>query len=178
MTDQTLLPWQELFSSHYLLNMDSRSNTTDIPSQDDICVFLEEGILRVGAVKNELELAKTACTHWASVCHPQHSQATATLENFHHNSNIQVQVHDILTKISEWKLILQFTQKKNKVSLSRDILSMIKELKTDLQKQFKSNRFFSALEDMLFTGTGSQTMPSTHEWTQETTSGRWVRSPC
>ena len=44
MTNETLLPWQEIFSGCYLPNMHSRNNARDIPSQDVICDFLEEGI--------------------------------------------------------------------------------------------------------------------------------------
>ena len=68
----------------------------------------------------------------------------ATLEKFHQDSNIQLQVHAILTKISEWE---------SRVPLSRIILSIIKWLKTDLQKQGHSDRFFLTLETLLFKGT-------------------------
>ena len=62
MTDEILLPWQELFSGCYLPNMDSGNNAWDIPSQDVIHDFLEEGISRPGAVKEELRLGKISCT--------------------------------------------------------------------------------------------------------------------
>ena len=62
MTDEILLPWQELFSGCYLPNMDSGNNAWDIPSQDVIHDFLEEGISRAGAVKEELRLGKISCT--------------------------------------------------------------------------------------------------------------------
>ena len=68
----------------------------------------------------------------------------ATLGHFYQDSNIQLQVHAILTKISEWE---------SRVPLSRDILSIIKWLNTDLQKQCHSDRFFLTLETFLFKGT-------------------------
>ena len=153
MTNETLLPWWELFSGHYLPNMDSGNNARDIPSQDVIRDFLEEGISRAGAVKKELRLAEIACKQWLPVNHPHHLQVKEALEKIPQDSNIQPQVHAILTKISEWQSILQSSKNKNRVSLSRDILSMIKGLKTDLQKQYHSDRFFLKLETMSFTGT-------------------------
>ena len=132
--------------------MDSQNNAQDIPSQDVICDFLE-GISRAGAMKEELRLAKIACTQWPPVNHPHHSQVKATLQKFHQNSNIQPQIHVILTNVSEWQSISQLYKNKNRVPLSREILSMIKQLKTDLQKQCHSDRFFLKLETMLFTGT-------------------------
>ena len=152
MTNETLLPWQEVFSGCYLPNMHSRNNAWDIPSQYVICDFLEEGISRAGAMKEELGLAKIACTKWPTVNHPHHSPAKVTLEKFCQDSNIQLQVHAILTKISEWQSISQLNKNKNRVPLSRDISSMIKQLKTDLQKQCYSDRFLLKLETMLVTG--------------------------
>jgi hypothetical protein len=140
MTDKTLLSWQELFSGPYLPNMDS--GTSDIPSQDGIRLFLEEGALRAEALKGELDLAKTACDEWAR---REHSQATATLKKFHNNSNHRAQVNNILAKIPEGQQISPVTRKV--------ILPMIKELRNNLQEQKDSDRFFSNLENTAFTGT-------------------------
>jgi hypothetical protein len=147
-TDNTLLPWQELFSGSYLPNMDSGRNTTGIPSQDDIRVFLEQGISRAEAVNHDFELAKMACIQWSPAQNPQHSQATTTLGLFPVNSNIRPQVNDILAKINEWQLIPHVAPKREKAAVSRIILSMMRHLKTDLQHQKDGLFFFSKLEDM------------------------------
>ena len=146
---KSLLPWQDLFLGEYLPNVDPGSR--NIPSQDDIHLFLEEGILKAGSLKHGLNLVETACKQWAN---RKHSQVTATLEKFHHNSNYWAEVNDILTKMSEWQLISKSTQKEDRVPLSRAILSTMKGLKANLHWEQKNRDcFFSNLENTPFTGT-------------------------
>ncbi|KIJ90290.1 hypothetical protein K443DRAFT_53923, partial [Laccaria amethystina LaAM-08-1] len=58
-TDETLLPWRKLFSHPYLPNINPGSDR-DVPSLDDICVFLEGGISRAKAAKYQLKLVENA----------------------------------------------------------------------------------------------------------------------
>ena len=149
-TDNTLLPWRTLFSHPYLPNIDPGSDR-DVPSHDDICAFLEEGISRAKAAKYQHELVENALKAWSS---PRRSEV---IRNFHLlaiDQGSDAKVHDVLSKIIKWETLLkQPSEKSNRKELSTDILSSIKKLKAELLGQCNRDIFFSNLENMSFKGT-------------------------
>ena len=133
-TDQTLLPWQDLFSGQYLPNRDSGSSR-DIPSHNDICLFLEEHVSRAVAKKNNFQLAETALKHWVPLKNPKNADAKRILNKLHEDSNIKGQVSDILMKISEWEQMPQVRGEiQNRAAMLRVISDAIKDLKVELHE--------------------------------------------
>ena len=147
-TDETLLPWRELFSDQYI----NPGSEGDNPSNNDIRDFLEKGISRGEVAKRQYELAENALKAWSG---RERSQVIKYLEPLAvDQGSDNLSVKDILLKVLEWQTILKQTaEKENRIALSKEISSSIKDLKADLLQRCNRDRFFLKLESMLFTGT-------------------------
>ena len=148
--DGKLLKWRELFSHQYLPNINPGSDR-DIPSHNDILVFLEAGVSRAEAANRQYELAENALKGWNTP--GDRSEVISTLQLA---IDPDAQVKDIITKIKTWQTMHRQTtasEKKYRTELSKDISSSIKKLKDAFLQQRDRDFFFSNLEKMSFSGT-------------------------